>query len=48
PTDYLPTVEEGKAKLEYLALHGDSPKCFTFAKPYLPPVVARHNNPPLT
>ena len=48
PTDYLPTVEEGKAKLEYLALHGDSPECFTFAKPYLPPVVARHNNPPLT
>lgn len=34
PAGRLPTVEEGKAKLEYLALHGDSPECFTFAKPY--------------
>ena len=32
---HLPTMEEGKAKLEYLELHGDTPECFTFAKPYL-------------
>lgn len=38
PSDYLPTVEEGKAKLDYLALHGDSPECFTFAKPFYSPV----------
>jgi hypothetical protein len=31
---HLPTVEEGKAKLEYLELHGDTPECFTFAEPY--------------
>lgn len=37
PAGYLPTVEEGKAKLEYLALHGDSPESFTFVKPYLAP-----------
>jgi Domain of unknown function (DUF3291) len=37
PGGYLPTVEEGKAKLEYLSLHGDSPESFTFAKPYPPP-----------
>lgn len=35
---HLPTVEEGKAKLEYLELHGDSPESFTFAKPYPSPV----------
>ena len=35
---HLPTIEEGKAKLEYLELHGDTPECFTFAEPYLPPV----------
>lgn len=34
---HLPTVEEGKAKLEYLELHGDSPESFTFAKPYSAP-----------
>lgn len=34
PVGCLPTVEEGKAKLEYLTLHGDSPESFTFAKPY--------------
>ena len=35
---HLPTVEEGKAKLEYLELHGDTPECFTFAKLYPPPI----------
>lgn len=34
---HLPTVEEAKAKLEYLELYGDSPESFTFAKPYLAP-----------
>jgi Domain of unknown function (DUF3291) len=43
--EHLPTIEEGKAKLEYLSLHGDSPECFTFAKPYPPLIATRHNNP---
>jgi hypothetical protein len=43
PSDRLPTVEEGKAKLEYLALHGDSPHSFTFGKPY-PPLTASSIN----
>lgn len=38
PADHLPTVEEGKAKLEYLTLHRDSPEAFTFAQPYPSPV----------
>ncbi|NJN86443.1 MAG: DUF3291 domain-containing protein [Leptolyngbyaceae cyanobacterium SL_7_1] len=33
PPDHRPTVEEGKAKLEYLELHGESPDAFTFANP---------------
>jgi hypothetical protein len=41
PVGCLPTVEEGKAKLEQLALSGDSPECFTFAKPYPPPVTTQ-------
>lgn len=41
PVGCLPTVEEGKAKLEYLGLHGDSPESFTFAKPY-PQPTQRH------
>lgn len=43
PIGCLPTVEEGKAKLEYLALHGDSAESFTFANPYPPPITSRHN-----
>ena len=43
PADRLPTVEEGKSKLEYLTLHGDSPHSFTFAKPYPPPTAAPIN-----
>lgn len=43
PTGCLPTVEEGKAKLEYLTVHADSPESFTFAKPYPPPTTLRHN-----
>ena len=43
PIGHLPTVEEAKAKLEYLALHGDSPESFTFAKPYPPPTTSRYN-----
>jgi hypothetical protein len=37
PAGHQPTVEEGKTKLAYLTLHGDSQTAFTFAKPYLPP-----------
>ena len=39
---HLPTMEEGKAKLEYLELHGDTLECFTFAEPYSPPVDKKH------
>ena len=39
---HLPTIEEGKAKLEYLELHGDTSECFTFAEPYSPPVDKKH------
>lgn len=35
--EHLPTIEQGKAKLEYLKLHGDSAESFTFAKPYPSP-----------
>jgi len=38
PIGTLPTPEEGKVKLEYLTLHGDSPEAFTFAKPYPSPI----------
>ena len=38
PLEHLPTIEEGKAKLEYLSIHGDSPKSFTFAQPYPSPM----------
>lgn len=34
PNGSLPTVEEGKAKLEQLEQYGDSPESFTFAKPF--------------
>ena len=38
---HLPTVKEGKEKLEYLELHGDTSKCFTFAESYPPPTRIR-------
>jgi hypothetical protein len=34
PAGQVPTIEEGKAKLDYLSQHGDSPKAFTFSKPF--------------
>lgn len=34
PVGHLPTVEEGKAKLEHLSQHGDSATAFTFANPF--------------
>jgi Domain of unknown function (DUF3291) len=34
PADHRPTVEEGRAKLDYLTRHGDSPEAFTFANPF--------------
>lgn len=39
---HLPTVEEGKAKLEYLELHGDTSECFTFAESYAPSLSKEH------
>lgn len=38
PAGHLPTVEEGKMKLESLTLHENSPEAFTFAQPYPCPV----------
>ncbi|MEM9004821.1 MAG: DUF3291 domain-containing protein, partial [Cyanobacteria bacterium P01_F01_bin.86] len=38
PEGHLPTAAEGKSKLEYLELHGESPVCFTFAQTYPPPM----------
>ena len=35
---HLPSMEEGKAKLKYLELHGDTPECFTFTEPHSPPI----------
>lgn len=32
PVGHIPTVEEAKAKLEYLHLHGPTPEAFTFKK----------------
>ncbi|MCU0569205.1 MAG: DUF3291 domain-containing protein [Oculatellaceae cyanobacterium Prado106] len=40
PAGHWPTVEEGRAKLEYLELKGNSPDCFTFAKPYESPSIS--------
>ncbi|MBE7552094.1 MAG: DUF3291 domain-containing protein [Anaerolineales bacterium] len=34
---HLPTVQEAKQRLEYLAEHGESPYVFTFSKPFPPP-----------
>jgi hypothetical protein len=39
PNDHLPTPEEGKAKLDYLTLYGDSPEAFTFGQLYPPPAL---------
>ena len=39
---HFPTIEEGKTKLEYLELHGDTVECFTFAEPYAPPADNQH------
>lgn len=32
-----PTVEEAKARLEYLRIHGPSSRAFSFSKPFDPP-----------
>lgn len=48
PAGHVPTAEEGKVKLEYLELHGDSLECFTFAKPYPPPDASLHTPHPRT
>lgn len=37
PAGHIPSVEEGKQRLEYLEEHGVSLKAFTFAKPQDPP-----------
>jgi hypothetical protein len=37
PRGTIPTVEEGKARLETLARLGDTTEAFTFKKPFPPP-----------
>lgn len=34
PADHIPSVDEGKEKLDYLQKHGLSKTAFTFAKPF--------------
>jgi hypothetical protein len=34
PEGHIPSVEEGKEKLNHLLEHGSSETAFTFAKPY--------------
>jgi hypothetical protein len=34
--DHIPTLDEGKDRLEYLQQHGESPFAFTFRSKYLP------------
>lgn len=41
PGGHQPTVEEGKAKLEYLSVYGNSPQAFTFVKPYPAPAASQ-------
>jgi len=37
PADHEPTLDEAKAKLEYLTDHGPSQDAFTFRSPFPPP-----------
>ena len=37
PAGQLPTVQEAKARLEHIRMHGPSPFAFTFAKPFPQP-----------
>lgn len=36
---HIPTVEEGRARLEYLCAHGPTPFAFTFRRQFPPPEV---------
>jgi hypothetical protein len=40
---HIPTVREGKAKLEHIRAHGPSPEAFTFARSFPPPDVLPGN-----
>lgn len=40
PAGQIPTVAEGKTRLEHLLQHGDSPTAFTFGKIFSPQVIA--------
>lgn len=42
PEDHIPSIKEGKQKLEYLQKHGSSQQAFTFAKPF-DAIEATHN-----
>ena len=38
PAGEIPSALDGKARLDYLLAHGESPFAFTFKKPFFPPV----------
>ena len=40
PTVQIPTVAEGKMRLEHLIQHGDSPTAFTFGKTFSPQAIS--------
>jgi hypothetical protein len=37
PAGHIPTVEEGRERLEHLWEHGPTPFAFTFRRPFPPP-----------
>ena len=37
PAGYIPSVEEGEERLDYLRAHGPTPRAFTFKKRFPPP-----------
>lgn len=43
PAGHMPTVHEGKAKLDYIRAHGPSAEAFTFAKSFPHPVAQRQD-----
>ena len=38
PVGYVPTPEEGRERVEYLQVHGESAHAFTFSKTFLPEI----------
>jgi len=47
PQGHIPTVEEGKERLEYLRIHGESAYAFSLKKPFLPADAGSHEVQPI-